>query len=250
MSCAWAVYKRELLAFAVTPLLWVLLVVFLTLQGLHFSLLIDHFAAMDPGAMADATPLSAFFGSTVLPFLVLFLLVPAMSMRLLSEERRSGTIELLVTTPLSSLGLVLAKYLAALTVYVTLWAPTLLYVAILRRSGEVDLGVAASSYVGVLLLGAGYLAIGLLMSATTRSQFVALLLTALVILGLFIVGLGEYFLRPGTAIYAVCTHVSPWAMLGDHASGIVEARRLVWSATLIVVPLFLAKRVVDAWRWG
>src|SRR6476469_6735542 len=185
MKAFWPIYKRELFAFFVTPLAWVLISVFLVVQGMHFFLLVDHFANAGQ-QLSDQTPLQAFFGNTVLLYLVLFLLVPPMTMRLFAEERRSGTIESLMTAPVSSTAVVLAKYAAVMTTYVAMWAPTVLYLVILRQTGEVDWHVAGAAFLGVLLVGGGYLALGMLMSAITKSQFLALVLTALVILALFI----------------------------------------------------------------
>ncbi len=249
MRSFFPIFKRELFAFFVTPLAWVLICVFLLVQGMHFYLLVDHFSSQ--GEMAsDQTPLQAFFGNTVLLYLVLFLLVPAMTMRLFAEERRSGTVESLMTAPVSSAAVVLAKYAAVLTTYLAMWAPTVLYLVILRRTGDIDWHVAAASYLGVVLVGAGYLSLGLLMSALTKSQFLALVMTAMVILSLFILGIGEFVTREGTLMHDVCAHVSIWAHMNDFASGIVDSRRLVFYGTMVVVPLFVTTRAVDAWRWG
>jgi ABC-2 type transport system permease protein len=250
MSGFWPIYKRELFAFFVTPLAWVLIVVFLVVQGMHFFLLVDHFAREAGTVTGDETPLSAFFGNTVLLYLVLFVLVPPMTMRLFAEERRSGTIETLMTAPVSSAAVVLAKYMGALTTYVAMWLPTVLYIVILQRTGQVDWRVAASAYTGVALVGAGYLSIGLCTSALTRSQFLSMVWTALVLLVLFILGVGEFVTRDGTVMHAVCAHVSVWAHMNDFASGVVDSRRLVFYGTLITLPLFVATRAVEAWRWG
>lgn len=249
MRSFWPIYKRELFAFFVTPLAWVLITVFLLVQGMHFYLLVDHFANAGAAVTSDQTPLQSFFGNTVLLYLVLFLLIPPMTMRLFAEERRSGTIETLMTAPVSSAGVVLAKYAAVLTTYLAMWLPTALYLVILRRTGDVDPGVAAASYLGVILVGAAYLALGLLMSAITKSQFLALVLTALVILALFILGIGEFIVPDGTLLHDVCAHVSVWAHMNNFASGIVDSRHLLFYATLVVLPLFVTVRAVDAWRW-
>ena len=248
MRSFWPIYKRELFAFFVTPLAWVLITVFLLVQGMHFFLLVDHFSSA--AAASDQTPIQAFFGNTVLLYLVLFLLIPPMTMRLFAEERRSGSIEGLMTAPVSSVAVVLAKYAGALTTYVAMWAPTVLYLVILRQTGDIDWHVAASAFLGVLLVGAGYLSLGLLMSAITKSQFLALVLTAMVILTLFILGIGEFVTAEGTTMHAVCAHVSVWAHMNDFASGIVDSRRLVFYGSLVVLPLFVTVRAVDAWRWG
>jgi ABC-2 type transport system permease protein len=247
MRAFWPVVKRELFAFWVTPLAWVLVSVFLVVQGLHFSVLVKNFAEMG-SIESDQTPIQAFFGNTVLLYLVLFLLVPPMTMRLFAEERRSGTIESLMTAPVSAPAVVLAKYAAALLTYCAMWAPTVLYVVILQRSGFVDWHVVSASYLGVGLVGAGYLALGLLMSALTKSQFLALVLTALVLLVLFIMGIGEFVTRDGSTLHDVCSYISVWAQMNDFASGVVDSRRIFLDATLVILPLFLTVRVVESWR--
>jgi ABC-2 type transport system permease protein len=249
MTTFWPLFKRELFAFFVTPLAWVLIVVFLLVQGMHFYLLIDHFTSQAVPT-GDETPISAFFGNTVLLYLVLFVVIPALTMRLFAEERRSGTIEMLLTAPVSSASVVLAKYAAAVTTYGAMWLPTLLYVVILRRTGTLDLRVTASAYLGVLLVGAGYLSLGVCASAVTRSQLIATSLTSLVLVSLFIVGLGEFVVRQGTTAQAICAYVSVWGHMNDFASGIVDSRRIVFYGTMIALPLFVATRVVDAWKWG
>lgn len=248
MSGFWPLLKRELFAFFVTPLAWVLGTVFLVVQGMHFFLIVDHFSQGQ--GFGDQTPIQAFFGNTVLLYVVLFLLVPPMTMRLFAEERRSGTIEPLLTAPVSALGVVLAKYLAALLTYVALWVPTLLYVVVLRRAGDVDLGAVAASYLGVLVVGMAYLALGLLMSALTKSQFIALVLTALALLALFIVGVAEFVARDGTLFHALASHVSVWAHMTDFSTGVVDSRHLVFYGLVTFASLFVTVRTVEAWRYG
>lgn len=249
MRSFWPIFKRELFAFFVTPLAWVLITAFLFVQGMHFYLLIDHFAGAQE-ISSDQTPVQAFFGDTVILYLILFLLVPPMTMRLFSEERKTGTIETLMTAPVSSAAVVLAKYAAVLVTYVAMWVPTVLYLLILQQTGTVDWHAAGASYLGLLLVGASYLSLGLLMSSITKSQFLALVGTALLILVLFIVGIGEFITREGTAMHVVCSYVSVWAQMNDFANGIVDSRHLVFDATLIFAPLFITIRVVDAWKWG
>ncbi len=245
----WPLFKRELFAFFVTPLAWVLICVFLLIQGMHFFLLVDNFARQAE-VTSDVSVVQAFFGNTVLLYIVLLLFLPPMTMRLFAEERRSGTIELVLTAPVSSPALVLSKYAAVLLTYVAMWAPTVLYLVILRRTGDIDWHVAGASYLGIFLVGAGYLAIGVLMSAITRSQLLAFTMTALFLLAFFLFGVGEFVTPEGTTMHELCVHVSVWAQMNDFASGIVDSRRLVFDGTLVVLPLFAATRVVESWRWG
>lgn len=244
-----AVYRRELLSLWVTPLAWVLLTVFLLLQGAIFYSIITHFTSM-ADVSVDTGPLQAYFGQESIFLLMTLLLVcPALSMRVFAEERRSGTIEALLTAPVTPTGVVLGKYFATLTTYAAIWAPTLLYVVILRKTGTVDWGVVGSSYLGLLGIGAAYLGIGTLMSAMTQSQLIALLLTVFVEFGLFILGVGEYIFDPGI-LRDICAHVSMMSQMEDFSKGILDLRRIVFDTSLAGVGLFLTVRVVDSWRWG
>ncbi|HMR78604.1 MAG TPA: hypothetical protein PKD61_26035, partial [Polyangiaceae bacterium] len=101
----------------------------------------------------------------------------------------------------------------------------------------------------VAFIGAGYLAIGTLMSAMTTSQLLAFVLTMMAQFGLFILGIGEYIFDPGL-LHAISGHVSVLTQMDEMSKGIIDLRRLVFDSTLIVVPLFVTVRVVDSWRWG
>jgi ABC-2 type transport system permease protein len=144
---------------------------------------------------------------------------------------------------------VLGKYLATLNTYALIWAPTLLYVIILRNTGAVDWHVVASSYLGLLCIGAAYLGVGTLMSAMTKSQLVALMLTIGVQFGFFVLGIGEYIFEPGL-LRAISEHVSLMTQMSEFSKGIVDLRRIVFDLSLASLSLFLTVRVVDSWRWG
>lgn len=247
MSGFSAIFRREMLSLWVTPLAWVLLTVFLLLQGGIFYSIVAHFASFAELSV-DEGPLGAYFGQNSIFLLITLLLVcPALSMRLLAEERRSGTIEALMTAPVGSLGVVLGKYAASLVTYVTIWIPTVLYVVILRKTGNIDWQVVGSSYLGLLLVGAQYLAIGILASALTKSQFVALLVTVLLQFGLFVLGIGEYIFDPGV-LRDVCAYVSLAGHMEDFSKGIIDSRRLLYDASVACFCLFLTVRTVDGWR--
>lgn len=249
MSGLFAIYRREMLSLWVTPLAWVLLSIFLLLQGGVFYSIVVHFAQM-PDLSLDAGPLHAYFGQhSVLLSITLLLVCPALGMRTFAEERRSGTIESLLTAPVGAGAVVLGKYLAVLSTYLLIWAPTVLYAVILRTTGSVDWPVVGTSYLGLGLIGASYLALGLLMSALTRSQLIALMLTILVQFGIFVLGIGEYVFDPGP-VRDLCAHVSLSTQLEEMSKGIVDLRRVVFDLSLIGWGLFVTTRVVDSWRWG
>jgi ABC-2 type transport system permease protein len=142
-----------------------------------------------------------------------------------------------------------AKYLAALSTYCLLWLPTLLYVVVVRKIVDVDWGVVAASYLGVFVVGAAFLAVGVLMSALTRSQLAALMLTTLALFGQVVLGIGERVFDPGP-LQEACAYVSVIAQLEDFSRGVIDLRRLVFDASVAITCLFFARRVVDSWRWG
>jgi ABC-2 type transport system permease protein len=246
MMGLWAVYRREMLALWVTPLAWMLSFAFLLLQGVSFYIVVDHYTHYT--SLSVSGPVETYFSSLFMPF-TLLLVCPALSMGSFAKERRSGTIEALLTAPVSAASVVHAKYLALLTTYVLLWLPTLLYVVIVRNVAVIDWPVIVSSYAGLFCIGAAYLAIGVLMSALAKSQLLALMLTTLVLFGLFILGAGERVFDPGP-LQALCAHVSVLSQLEDFARGVIDLRRLVFDSSLVALCLFLTRRVVDSWRWG
>jgi ABC-2 type transport system permease protein len=248
VSAFLAIYRREMLSLWVTPLAWVLLTVFLLLEGGIFYSIVVHFSSL-PELSVDTGPVQAFFGQeSILLLMTLILLCPALTMRSFAEERRSSTIESLLTAPVTPFSVVSAKYLAVLSTYVLIWLPTVLYVVILRKTGSVDWHVVATSYLGLFGVGASYLGIGLLMSAMTKSQLVALLLTLLFVFGLFVMGVGEYVFEQGL-FHDICAHVSMASQMEDFSKGIIDARRVVFDVSVVSLSLFLTTRVVDSWRW-
>ena len=247
MTGFFAIYRREMLSLWVTPLAWLLLFAFLLLQGISFYIVVDHFAHFTSLSI-DQGPVQSYFSSLFIPFSLLFV-CPALTMGCFAEERRSGTIEALLTAPVSAEAVVGAKYAAALSTYSLLWLPTLLYVVIVRNVADIDWRVVVSSYAGLFAVGSAYIAIGLLMSALSKSQLLSLMLTVLALFGLFILGVGERVFDPGV-LATLCGHVSVLSQLEDFSRGVIDLRRLVFDSSLASLSLLLTQRVVDSWRWG
>jgi ABC-2 type transport system permease protein len=169
-------------------------------------------------------------------------------MRLISEERRSGTIETLMTAPITEGQVVLGKFLAAWLFYVFLWLPTLSYAGILAYYHEVDWGPVASGYLGILGIGALFLSIGLLATALTRSQLVAAILTFAMLIPVFTFGLLEMLVN-GEAAKTVFGYLNLWQHMEELSKGIVDTRHLVYYATATGFFLFLATRALAARKW-
>lgn len=245
LSGTGAVFRRELRAYFFSPLAYVVLTFFLVVQGYYFSLIVAFLS--DPRSSAGK-PLELFFGQTIFTWLVLLFAGTFLTMRLISEELRSGTIETLMTAPVSETQVVLGKYFAAFAFYLFLWAPTLIYVAIVRAYTPVDWGPIAASYIGIAGIGALFLSVGLFASATSKNQIVSAIVTFACLLVLFSAGLMENLFNGETA-RKVLSHMNLWQHMDDFSKGIVDTRRLVYYGSVSAFFLFLTGRALAAKKW-
>lgn len=245
MSGALAVLRRELKAYFFSPLAYVVLTFFLLVNGYQFALIVAYLS--DP-RFPGGKPLELFFGQTIFTWLVLIFAGVFLTMRLISEELRQGTIETLMTAPVSEAQVVLGKYFAALVFYLFLWAPTLFYVAVIRYFTPVDWGPIASSYLGIVGIGALFLAVGLFASAASKNQIVVAIASFFGLLVLFSAGLMEN-LANGETAKKFFGHVNLWQHMDDFAKGIVDTRRLVYYVSAAALFLFLTARALEAKKW-
>ena len=239
MSPVNVVMSRELASYFATPVAYIFIVIFLMLSGI-FTFYLGHFFER---GQAD---LSAFFN--FIPWLYL-VLVPAVAMRLWSEERRSGTIELLMTLPLTTWQLVLAKFLAAwlfIGLALVLTFPLWLTVNYL---GDPDNGIIVAGYLGAWLMAGGFLAVGSCLSALTKNQIVAFILTLLVCFLLVVSGFpivqdvvsgwAPQWLIDGVA------NLSFWAHFEAISRGVIDLRDLVYFLALIGGWLYATVLVIN-----
>ncbi len=230
------IFKRELSGYYVTPVAYVFIVIFLLLAGVFTFQLGDFFGR----GQADLRPFFDF-----LPWLFLFL-IPAVAMRLWAEERRGGTIELLLTLPVSLGAAVLGKFLAAwafIGISLLLTFPMWITVNYL---GNPDNGAIFAGYFGALLMGGGFLAIGACISAVTKSQVIALVVSVVICLGFLLAGFAPVldFFR-GWAPEPVVSTVSSFSFLTRFdalSKGVIQLRDLAFFGSLIAV--FLAANAV------
>jgi ABC-2 type transport system permease protein len=246
MSGFLAIAGRELRAYFYSPLAYVILTFFLLVNGAVFLLIVSFLN--DPRAGGSTTPLKLFFGDTFFFWLVLLFVTPILTMRLLSEERRSGTIEMLMTTPVSETQVVVAKYLAAFAFYLFLWLPTLVYVAVVAWNSEVDWGPIASGYIGVLGIGSVFLAVGLFGSSFTKNQVVAAFTTFAMLIFFFAVAFLDSLVTNETLKQAL-SYMNLLDHMDDFGKGIVDSRRLVYYLSTVALFLFLTSRALEAKKW-
>ncbi len=233
------VMRRELAGYFSTPVAWVFIVIFLVMAGV-FTFYLGNFYAR---GISDLDPFFQFH-----PWLYLFL-VPAIAMRLWAEERRSGTIELLLTLPLTTWQAVLGKYLAAwlfVGLALLLTFPVWLTVNYL---GNPDNGIITAGYIGSWLMAGGFLAIGSCMSALTRNQVVAFILSVVVCFGFLLSGLPMVMdLFSGWAPQSLLDAVANFSFLAHFSTisrGVIDLRDLVYFAMVIAFWLMVNTFVLE-----
>lgn len=237
MMRAVAIMWREYASFFRIPLGWIVLSLFLVVAGVVFG-----FSAVRPGQPAT---MRSFFE---LMWWLLALLAPATSMRLFSEEMRTGTIEPLLTSPVSEFAVVVGKYAATVLFLLTLLAPTLLYVLVLELLSRPDYGPIAAGYLGVVLLGMLYLAVGCLASSLTASQPLAFLGT---LFALFLIEVLASFVAPiaPDLIRRLLFALSPSQRLGDFARGLIDTSHIVFFLASSAWLLVLTTVMLQSRRW-
>jgi ABC-2 type transport system permease protein len=178
---------------------------------------------------------------------ILLFVFPLITMRTYAEEKRSGTIELLLTSPITDWQIILGKFFGALALYAVMLAVTLIHIAVLFWYGDPEWKPVATGYLGLLLMGACFISAGLLISSLTKNQIVAGMVTFAVFLLLWVINwIGQSF---GPTGQAIVSHLSITEHLDDFARGIIDTKHLIYYASFIVFGLFLTAKSVDSERW-
>jgi len=256
MRNVWLVCKRELASFFFSPIAYVVLAAWTFLMGIFFSgaflnyALISLQIARNPQAAAqfNITPTSGILEPVFSSVSVVLLFVtPLLTMRLFSEEKKLGTIELLLTYPLRHGQLLAGKYISVLCLYLMMLALTLVYPVILSVFVSVEWPVVGSAYLGMLLMGSAFLSLGLLASSWTSNQIVAAMAAFMILLVSFILD----FMAPsmGPALSAVFQHLAIGVHLRNFIRGLVDTRDVIYLLTINVLCLFLAMRSLEYYRW-
>jgi len=255
MLATLSLIRREFAAYFLSPIAYVVLTVFLVVTGHLFYLTLTQLTAAGPKGVEF--PMQLMLGDEKF-WLVYLFIPPLLTMRLFAEERSTGTLEMLMTAPLRDWQVVLSKYLACFAFYVVLWLPTLLYLPILiiektsKETGGVyyDVWPVVSSYLGLALAGAMFLALGLFISSLVRSQMVAALLALFLSLGFIVVGLWRPEMDSGSLLYRILYFFTvPLHFSRDFSRGIVDTRHLVLYVSVALFCLFLTVRSLESRRW-
>ena len=174
-------------------------------------------------------------------------LIPMITMRLYAEEKRSGTMELLLTSPIRDIEIIIGKFLGAMTLYAAMIAITMIHMGLLFSYGNPEWRVVLSGYIGLLLMGGCFISVGLLISSMTKNQIVSGMVTFAVFLLLWVVNWIASFTGPTTQ--SVLNYLSITDHFDDFTKGILDTKHLVYYFSVMSFGLFLTARSVDTERW-
>lgn len=252
MNAAWAVFKREVRSYFSSPLAYAAIAVFVAVQGVLFLLAISAYmnrlsrAASNPGIQLP--PVEALvrdlLGSDIV--WALFLIVPLLTMRLLAEERRQHTAELLLTAPMTTRSLVLGKFLGSVFVLVIMLVLSLWMPFVMHLWGGCDPAVIWTGYAGAFLYGAFLLALGLLASSLTESVVLAAFLSLLLVT---IVNVAGEMTVEIPYIGVALEQFTPVRNLAKIARGVLDSQPVIYFVSMTLFVLDLTARVVDSQRW-
>ncbi len=230
-----AIFRRELRSYFNSPVAYVVIVVFLAIIGWFFT---SNLFLMNVASLRVVFEL--------VPLVFLFF-IPAITMRLLAEEKKSGTLELLTTKPVLDAEIILGKFLAAWVLLAAALAPTLLYVVTLASLGSPDLGPVVTGYLGLLLMGAVYIGIGLFSSSLTENQIVAFIISFLIVLALFLMDKILMYVPEGFAstveFLGIDYHFS------NIARGVIDSRNVIYFLSLLGFSLACATVSLGRRKW-
>ena len=227
--------KKELRSFFDSPIAYIVITVFLLISGWFFfsSLFLINQASM-----------RNLFG--IIPLIFMFF-VPAVTMRLISEEKRSGTIEILLTLPVKDYEIILGKFLAGLILIFVAVILTLVYTFTLSGLGDLDSGSVVAGYLGLIFLGATYLSIGIFTSSLTQNQIVAFITSFVIIFALYMLDKVLIFLP--SFLSSFFEYLSVDYHFSNISRGVIDSRDVIYYLSLIFFFLFLAVRALESRKW-
>jgi ABC-2 type transport system permease protein len=252
-----AIVERELRAYFNSPIAYVVLTIFIFLSGLFFRsilaqvmqmALVSQMQAQQLGPRPIDMPgmISRGFLSTM--SVILLFVMPMLTMGLFSEEKKRGTIELLLTAPLTDLQVVLGKFFAAGAFYLILLLSTWIPIGVLYLYGSPASGPILTAYLGLLLYGLAILAVGLFISTLTENQIIAAILSFGAIMVLWLVDVVAQNSDSPTS-KGVLTYLSILSHLDDFMKGVLASSNVIFYLSLMLVALFLTYRSIDSLRW-
>lgn len=253
MRNVWTICRRELYSYFVSPIAWVLLAIFALLSGFFTYIITGYFvqASMSSQMQGQSAPMNL-NEQVITPLfsnvaVIGLFLIPLITMRLFAEEKRQGTIELLVTSPVHDLEIVIGKWLSAVIMYGTLLLILLIDYSFLFIYGQPDWKPVVTGFLGVLLEGACLLALGTFISTTTKNQIIAGAVGFALALLLWILNWTTSF--GNTPTVQVLGYLSILSHLDSFTRGVLDTKDIVYYLSMIFLGLFLTTRSLESLRW-
>jgi ABC-2 type transport system permease protein len=251
MSNVLAIAQKELRSYFASPIAYIIIGFFALLYGYFFAVTLQFFVR---GSMSE-------FGASgpqninemmIRPLvqnavIILLFVTPSITMRTYAEEKRSGTIELLLTSPLTDLQIILGKFIGAMALYLAMLSVTVIHVGLLFTYGDPEFMPVLTGYLGLILLGGSFVSVGLLISSLTKNQIVAGIVTFAVLLGFWVVSwMGNF---SSSAVASVMTYLSIIDHLDDFSKGVIDTTHIIYYLSFITFGLYLTAKSVDSERW-
>lgn len=229
------IYQKELKSYFNSPIAYIVIIVFLIIAGYFFtsSLFQNNLATLR--SLFD-----------IIPFIFLFF-IPAITMRLFSEEKKQGTIELLLTKPVTDNELVIGKFLAAFMLTLITLLPTLLYFIIVALLGKIDNGTVVGGYLGLIFTAAVYIGVGLFASSLTENQVVAFIVAFIAIFALFM--MGKILMQFSPILVSAVEFISTDYHFTNISRGVIDSRNLIYYFSMIFFTLFLTRVSLESRKW-
>ena len=250
-----AIAHKELKSYFAGPIAYIAIGLWALLYGYFFVAILQFFVrqSMQMGQMGMGGPQSMNVNQQLIrPLLqnvtiMILFVMPMVTMRTYSEEKRSGTIELLLTSPLSDFQIIMGKFLGAMALYGVMLLVTMIHIALLFYFGNPEWKPIVTAYLGLLLLGGCFISLGLLISSLTKNQIVAGMVTFAVFLLLWIITwIGSF---SGPTVDQLTQYLSIIDHLDDFSKGVVDTKHLIYYVSFITFGLFLTAKSVDSERW-
>jgi len=255
MSNVIAIAQKELKSYFASPIAYIVIGLFALLYGYFFAAILYYFVrqSMQMSQFGMGGPQAMNVNQQMLrpllqnvTILVLFTM-PMITMRTYSEEKRSGTIELLLTSPVTDFQIIMGKFLGAMALYGVMLAVSLIHIALLFYFGRPEWKPIVTAYLGLLLLGGCFISLGLFISSLTKNQIVAGMVTFAVFLFLWVITWVGSF--GGPTFDSVTNYLSIIEHYDDFSKGIIDTSHIIYYVSFITFGLFLTAKSVDSERW-
>jgi ABC-2 type transport system permease protein len=232
------IFSKELKSYFNSPVAYIVMIVFMVISGFLFTM---SFFQINIASMRE------FFGSFFIQLVLFVVFIPAITMRSFSEEKKQGTLELLLTKPITDIELILGKYLSALTLVIITLSPTILYFIVIKMIGPIPFWPFLTSLLGYILMSAFFIGVGVFVSSLTENQIIAFIVSVLICLFFFL--LGKLLIVFPVSVVSIFEYLTTDYHLSNISRGVIDSRVLIYYFSMIFFTIFLTKVSLESRKW-